>query len=316
MRETFPRCPNPYCSNHRTERPRSINHRGWYYRKHDRRHINQYCCGVCRTHFSDATWEPTRGQQKPEINGRVRELLMSSTSERRIALIMGVTRATVARRIRFLASEARRVEALERAKRPKVLHVQMDEMETFEHTKCKPLSIPLVVETGSTRILEIDVARMPPKGPLAAIALKKYGPRADERSPVMERMLERLKMAAVPHVHLRSDMCPRYGPLVFRVFPLGSHETHRSRRGCVVGYGEMKATGNDPLFSLNHTAAMLRDNLKRLARRTWCTSKRPDRLHDLLWIYAHYHNQVMIRIRHAKPTQVRKTMRENASLSA
>jgi hypothetical protein len=74
---------------------------------------------------------------------------------------------------------------------------------------------------------------MPPKGPLAAVALKKYGPHVDERSPVMERMLERPKMAAVPHAHVRSDMRPRYGPLVFRAFPKGCYETHRSRQGQV-----------------------------------------------------------------------------------
>ncbi len=132
----------------------------------------------------------------------------------------------------------------------------------------------------------------------------------------MKRMLNRLKMAALPDQHVRSDMCPRYGSLVFRAFLLGSHETHRSHRACVVGYGEMKATGNDPLFSLNHTAAKLRDNIKRLARRTWRTSKRPDRLRDLLWIYVHCHSQVMVLIRHAKPTHVRKTVRENPSRSS
>jgi hypothetical protein len=49
-----------------------------------------------------------------------------------------------------------------------------------------------------------------------------------------------------------------------------------------VGQGELKRGGFDPLFSLNHTAAMFRDRLKRLSHRTWCTTKRPDRLQLLL----------------------------------
>jgi hypothetical protein len=60
-----------------------------------------------------------------------------------------------------------------------------------------------------------------------------------------------------------------------------------------VGQGELKRGGFDPLFSLNHTAAMFRDRLKRLSRRTWCTTKRPDRLQLLLDLYAWYHNELL-----------------------
>src|SRR5690606_19374474 len=66
-------------------------------------------------------------------------------------------------------------------------------------------------------------------------------------------------------------------------------------RACVVGQGEMKAGGFDPLFSLNHTCAMYRDNTKRLSRRSWCTTKRVDRLQCLLELYTVFHNEVIER---------------------
>ena len=59
----------------------------------------------------------------------------------------------------------------------------------------------------------------------------------------------------------------------------------------MVGQGELKRGGFDPLFALNHTAAMYRDRIKRLSRRTWCTTKRADRLQLLVDLYAWHHNE-------------------------
>jgi hypothetical protein len=60
-----------------------------------------------------------------------------------------------------------------------------------------------------------------------------------------------------------------------------------------VGQGELKRGGFDLLFALNHSCAMVRDNLKRLSRRTWCTTKRPDRLQCLLNLYICAHNAMI-----------------------
>ena len=56
------------------------------------------------------------------------------------------------------------------------------------------------------------------------------------------------------------------------------------------GQGELKKTKNDPLFSINHTFAMLRANINRLIRRSWCSTKKIQGLTDHLAIYAWVHN--------------------------
>ena len=65
-----------------------------------------------------------------------------------------------------------------------------------------------------------------------------------------------------------------------------------------LGYQEFDKNG-EPVGknALNQTAAMIRDNIKRLARRTWCTTKKVERLLDLLMMYAHYHNQKIAGVR-------------------
>ena len=65
-------------------------------------------------------------------------------------------------------------------------------------------------------------------------------------------------------------------------------------RGSLTAQGELKRTGYDPLFNINHTLAMVRDNIKRLARKTWCTTKRADALDDVIAIYIHFHNTTLV----------------------
>ncbi len=83
-----------------------------------------------------------------------------------------------------------------------------------------------------------------------------------------------------------SDQSPFYPNLIRKHFPQATHKTCKGSRGAVVGLGELKKVAFDPIFTLNHTCAMFRDNLKTLSRRTWATPKKKDRLLCLLNIYA------------------------------
>ena len=107
----------------------------------------------------------------------------------------------------------------------------------------------------------------------------------------LRELLTVAKQVGGPLVTLKSDQNPRYPKYVAEILPEATHLRYKGRRGCVVGQGELKAGGFDPLFSLNQTCASLRDRIKRLSRRTWCTCKRPDRLQDLLELQIHFHNE-------------------------
>jgi hypothetical protein len=183
-------------------------------------------------------------------------------------------------------------------------------MESSERSKCLPVSIPLIVEPGTRKILGFDVCSMPAKGPLAKLSLQKYGPRPDERATTSQALLSSLKEVLNPEPEILSDEKPQY-PLWIRASlgPRFHHTTVKGRRGCVVGQGELKRGGFDPLFSLNHTAAMIRANVNRMFRRTWCTTKRRDRLKAHLMLYVDYHNRVLTSRegrRHAEARQLRR----------
>jgi hypothetical protein len=172
--------------------------------------------------------------------------------------------------------------------------VEFDDLETFEHSKCKPISVTLAVESRKRRILGFKVASMPAKGVLVRKALKKYGFRRDDRSFSRKELFKEIMPMVAPGALIKSDANPHYTEDVKSFFPLSEHRVFLGKRGAVTGQGELKKTGFDPLFSLNHTCAMLRANIARLIRKTWCTTKKIDRLNDHISIYAAYHNLKLI----------------------
>ena len=266
---------------------------GNFVTKENKKPIQRYRCNACKKTYSDQTGQLTFGEHKPQVTQQVLSLLMSGVSQRRCAGLLHVHPITVARKLCRLGSRAIQLNLAEKSS-PDIKVAIFDEMETFEHTKCKPVSIPIAVEEGTRRILAIDAVSMPAKGPLAEISRRKYGKRADDRNSSLKQLLLKVKELAPALERLKSDECPRYPKVVSEVFanPV-THETHKGRRGCVVGQGELKRGGFDPLFSLNHTCAMIRDNIKRLSRRTWATTKRIERLKFFLSIYAWCHNQLL-----------------------
>ncbi len=127
------------------------------------------------------------------------------------------------------------------------------------------------------------------------MARRKYGYRRDERSVGWRDLMRELQPIASKTATFTSDENPHYSKFVKRYHPQVNHVAVKGKRGCVAGQGELKKTGFDPLFSLNHTCAMLRANLNRLFRRTWCTTKKREGLRDHLALYVVYHNTVLTR---------------------
>lgn len=183
-----------------------------------------------------------------------------------MAILLRVNRKTVVRKFRFLAAQARieHERWLKELEATPLSFVQFDDLETSEHTKCKPLSVVLAVEPKSRKILGFQVSQMPAKGLLSRLALRKYGPRADLRSEGWNALFARLRSVVRPTADWLSDENPHYPRHLKSHHPEATHRTTPGRRGCIAGQGELKKVGFDPLFSLNHTCAMLRANLNRV----------------------------------------------------
>lgn len=265
--------------------------RGFYIRPSDKAKIQRFHCKNCSKSFSTQTFSYNYRFRKRHLDQMIYRLLCKGSSQRGCAQVLGVDPGTISRRVpRFAACANKHLQALQ-SKLENVIEVVFDEMESFEHTKLKPVTIPLAVENKTRRILAVDVGRIAAKGHLAQLSRKKYGYRKCERKKSLNRLFDNLTTINSENLLLISDESKHYPAVIKKYRPDAIHKTFKGRRAAVIGQGEMKKGGYDPLFSLNQTAAMLRDNIKRLTRRTWCTTKRVDRLLDFLIMYAHYHNQ-------------------------
>jgi hypothetical protein len=256
--------------------------------------IQKFFCHDCKKYFSDATLTPEYRQRRRDLNLPIFKALSLNVSMRRAAIINVTTRQTVERRLIYFDRVARdhHTQLLETL--PQSSNIQFDDMETSEHTKLKPLSIPLIVDHPARLVIAYDVAQMPAKGHLAALSRKKYGHRKDLRPAAWGNVLRQAAKFTSDGVTITSDSHKRYPEMIRKHLPRASHIQVKSRRACVAGQGELKRGGFDPIFSLNHTAAMFRANINRLIRKTWCTTKRPDRLRCHISLYVMWHNCMLL----------------------
>ncbi len=287
----------PHC--HTFDR-NDINCRGSYVRKGDSRFVYRYYCKKCGKHYSEQTGSDDYRDHETKNNMTVYHLLVSGVSLRRIAMLTGHARKTVTRRfLRFGKLARRDQEILLKKLETDDFHFLFDDMETYEHSRLKPISITVAVHS-SRFILATALSTMPPKKNTEK-AILKYGKRDDTRSQSLSSVLDTVKQyikSKSNHEEIKvfavSDMAPWYEKGVKLVFEDINYKQFKSRKAIIAGQGELKEKGNDPLFSLNHTCAMLRANISRLFRRSWNTTKCIERLQCHLDIYTLFHNAVLL----------------------
>lgn len=284
---TVKQCPNQKCRNHLSPRPHFFTGKGRYVTAWNAQPVPRYRCKDCNVSFSSHTFLTTYRQKKPYLNHPIFYWYVSAATQRRIALNLKTNRKTVVRKFLFMAGLAKK--AHESALQQGLLKTelaQFDEMETFEHTRLKPLSIALAVQ-GEGGIIAAEIASMKCKGPLAEIAREKYGTRSDTRKKAAVDALTKVNLCTQGDMELRTDEKPAYAPLIKRCVPKARHvQVVQQEKEYTI-----RRNNNDQLFRLNVTAAKIRHDLSRMARKVWVTTKKPERLQAHLDLYIAYINE-------------------------
>ena len=265
---------------------------GHYFRKSDSKTIQRFQCTKCKKHFSKATFLPNYRQNKRRLNSMIYKLFCGKVSQRRMAKFLNCNRKTIARKLKVLAHQAR-LNHEEWLEGQKFDHIFIDDLETIEHSKLKPVTVTVVVNS-KRQIIDFRVARIPAKGHLVKPSHKKYGKRKNEAIYERERLFCDLIGITKKDVLIQSDKHPHYQELIKKYFPEAFHFTTKGDRSSLYGNGELKRAKYDPLFKINHTLAMMRDGLSRLVRKTWCTTKCIEALNDHIAIYVDYHNRELV----------------------
>jgi hypothetical protein len=166
----------------------------------------------------------------------------------------------------------------------KTSYVQFDEMETFEHTSRKPLSIALAVRPKTQEIIGAEVAEMNAKGHIAKESVEKYGLRIDTREDALKKVLTDVKTCSKKYdktglFTLKSDAKRAYITAVKEVLPEANYEQYKSRKD------------SDDLFIVNAIAGNIRQDMSRMSRQSRIMTRRKERLQAHLDLYIGFQNE-------------------------
>ncbi len=268
---------------------------GRFYRHSESRWIQRFKCTQCGGNFSAATGTLEFKQHKRRVNLPLMRLLTSGVSLRRSAFFLNIDRRTVDRKLVYLAKKAReKNQEFLLSMKNQVSSLEFDDLITSEHTKMKPLTVSIAVDAKRRFILSAKVGRIPAFGLLAERSRAKYGRRVNDHKKTLQAMFEEMSATIAPCALIQSDEHKRYPEFVKKYLPGREYIQHPGGRGAIVGQGELKRKKYDPIFILNHSCAMLRAGINRLIRKTWCTTKNPDRLQMHLDIFIDFYNRIYL----------------------
>lgn len=260
--------------------------KGYYYRRISKTYIPRYFCFDCKKHFSTRTLSKTYKQKRPDLNQKVFDYLTSGVSLRRTAQKLHCNYHTVYRKFLWLSDRAKSYHLREELF---IKELQFDEMESIEHTKLKPLTIALAT-SEDYKILGVKIGTIPAKGHLSEFSRKKYGARENQSEKAVKELLENIKINLKnKNFVIKSDAKPSYKRIVQKIFPDNLHQVHIARENKEkkrdFKYTNLEKKVFDPIFSVNQRMAKFRDHIKRLTRRSWCTTKIKENLEKHIYLY-------------------------------
>ncbi|MBM4061175.1 MAG: hypothetical protein FJ265_08785 [Planctomycetes bacterium] len=286
-----PRCPNRRCRAHLDPEPGFFRRAGTYQPKCRDEPIPRFKCLICRRGFSRQTFRLDYRDKRPHENKPLFELLASGVGLRQSGRVLHLDAHAVQRKFRKIARHMRMLNRNLLPRLPAARTFLLDEIESFEQRSICPLTVPVLIEKASLFVVATDVApirRSARRGSRRQHWLvcheARVGRRRDRSRDCVRRVFGRLqRLLGGGRAQLLTDEKELYAAQVrYRAGALSIE--HRT-----VPSTQPRTTFN-PLFPINLTDAMLRDNNGRLRRRSWLVSKCGRFLRLQLEVFAAYRN--------------------------
>ncbi len=252
----------------------------------------RFRCRVCRRTFSRQTFRVDYRDKRPECNVALFWSLASSSGLRQAGRELGLGVGAVQRKFRKLARTCRGMHRNLCTSLPADRTFVLDEEESYEKASIRPLTMPVVIDKDSYFVVATmtgPIRRLAPVGTTRRFAQERdeqrHGPRRDRSHRCVGAVLRRL--GSLLHggaLTLLSDEKASYGTLATATF--GDAVTHRTYSSKLV------RNAANPLFPINLTLAMSRDNCGRLRRNSWLVTEKRRCLQLHLHLFTAYRNYV------------------------
>ena len=294
-----PRCPNQSCEQHAKPAPGFCRRRGWYYPACRTEGVPRFRCRSCRCSFSRQTFRHDYRDRRPEANQPLFWMLVSGTGLRQAGRVLRLGIRAVQQKQRKMAAMCAHLHGNLCQQLPAGRTFVLDEEETYEGASIRPLTMPVLIEKETWFVVATGVApirRLAPVGSARRLRQdldEKHGIRPDRSRECVERVLNVLaSKVAAGAIVLHTDQKASYGTIAKALF--GDRLTHVTTAGALVRHT------HNPLFPINTTLAMTRDNCGRLRRHSWLVTKLAIYLQAQLFIFTVYRNYVRRRFNRDK----------------
>ena len=298
-----PRCPNAGCEKHTNPGAGFCIRRGHYHPRCRTEPVQRYRCKTCDRSFSRQTFRHDRGDRRPELNELFWALLVSGMGMRQLGRVLKLNLRSVQNKQRKMARTCRLLHDNLSPSLPAGRIYLLDEEETYEAASIRPLTMPVLIEKETWFVVATAVGsirRLAPPGTRRRtrqdLEEGKHGRRPDESRKCVEQVLgELLRRVPQGAIALQSDQKSSYGVIARKLF--GDRLQHETTAGTRI------RTTHNPLFAINATMAMTRDNMGRLRRRSWLVTKNRVCLQQHLALFTVYRNYVRKRFNKDKENQ-------------
>jgi transposase-like protein len=296
-----PRCPNPGCPQHLNPTAAFYRRRGYYQPQCRDEPIPRFKCRMCERGFSRQTFRHDYRDHRPQDNVPVFMLLVSGVGLRQLGRLLKMNAKSVQGKQRKMARTFGFLHENLTPRLPSGRGFLLDEEETYEQASIFPLTMPVLIEKETWFVVATAVGsirRLAEPGTLRRARqdlAEKDGPRPDESRIRVQDVLQQLaRKVPEGNLLLLTDEKTSYVTLGKEVF--GDRLVHE------VTPSTLARGSFNPLFPINTTMAMTRDNCGRLRRRSWLVTKKAERLQHHLLLFTVYRNYVRRRFNHDRET--------------
>ena len=294
-----PRCPNLACEHHVQPKAAFFRRRGLYYPKCRAEGVPRFRCRSCRRTFSRQTFRYDYRDRRPQDNVPLFWMLVSGTGLRQAGRVLKLDIRAVQQKQRKMAAMFAQLHGNLFQGLPAGRTFLLDEEETYEGASIRPLTMPVLIDKETWFVVATAVGsirRLAPLGTTRRVRqdrAERHRPRPDQSRQCVQQVLKVLAGKVVTGtVLLHTDQKASYSTVAKSVF--GERLVHVTTAGSLVRHT------HNPLFAINTTLAMSRDNCGRLRRRSWLVTKRAEYLQAHLHIFTAYRNYVRRRFNRDK----------------
>ena len=245
--------------------------------------VPRYQCKSCGVTYTGRTNSDNYKKKRQNLENQIVEMYCERMSLRGISRVLKLNRETVTNYFLKAARKAR-IENLKGLHNRDFVttYIQFDEMETFEHTKKKPLGVMLFIRAKTGEIISAKVS----KSHIRALAVsptvaKKWNSQVDKTKVIQESLFEAKKVSNRVHTTIACDGLP--------------HQVKVAKDFCDESHINVQVLeGENKKIDLS--ILKLRQDISRLGRKTLSTTKKAERLQNHLDLYINYHNSNRVQI--------------------